>query len=70
VSRRKGSKQVGEILTVAQAQGWFIRQGKRAGHIQAMSPDRRTIITVSSTPSDKRAVENIRADFKRAGVTF
>ena len=54
------------ILKQAEAAGWTImptRQGWRV-----MSPDGVNMVTMHGSSSDNRALHNIKADFKRAGL--
>jgi hypothetical protein len=55
-----------DIIDLAQQKGWRVKTGN--GHKQVFSPDGKSIVTVAGTPSDYRALLNIKADFKRAGL--
>lgn len=68
MSRRKAQREVDELVATAVLQGWTSRSGGK--HYVLRSPDGVSTVTVSKTPSDFRAVLNIRADLRRAGVQF
>jgi hypothetical protein len=55
------------LITAAVDQGWRYDESSR-GHVRLYSPDGRTIIGTSGTPSDHRAAKNFRSRLKRAGV--
>jgi len=56
------------ILRALTAQGWSFKRGRR-NHIQAISPDKSMpIVLMASTPSDLRALANIRAMLRRSGA--
>jgi hypothetical protein len=61
------SQEVDKMLSRAITMGWRV---KRTGgnHIKAMSPDGNSVVVISGTPSDHRAIMNIRAAFRRAGL--
>lgn len=67
MSRRKAQREVDELVAIAVLQGWSSKLGGR--HYMLRGPDGQTV-TVSKTPSDWRAVKNIRADLRRAGVVL
>jgi hypothetical protein len=51
----------------ALALGWRILPLK-SGHERWLSPDGKTQVLVSGTPSDHRAMKNALADLRRAGL--
>ena len=61
-------KDVRELARIAAAQGWRVeRTGKH--HLRWVPPDRgRRVIYSGSTPSDYRAIRNIRAMLRREGL--
>lgn len=66
MSRLKAQREVDQLVAAAVLNGWVCRSGGK--HYVLRSPDGVTTVTVSKTPSDFRAVRNIRADLRRAGV--
>lgn len=48
--------------------GWNYRQSRRNSHWRITGPDGQVIYT-SASPSCSRALNNIRADLRRAGAT-
>jgi hypothetical protein len=59
-------KAVKAMLAAAAKQGCDVR--RRHGHFVVKPPRSRSIIVVSVTPSDPRAVLNARAQLRRSGV--
>lgn len=61
-------KDVRQIIELCQQHGWRVRHGK---HWIVYSPiaGKRPVF-IGSTPSDHRALLNIRARLRRAGATF
>lgn len=58
---------VSDIMAEVQRQGWrVVRDG--GGHYKFYSPCGKHIVVVAVSPSDHRAVKNIRARFRRAGA--
>ena len=57
------------IIKVAKRQGWTVIQSRRNCHWKFKSPNPRvpTIFT-SSSPSDYRAIRNLTASLRRAGL--
>ena len=47
-----------------EAAGWRRKPGRK--HVKMLAPDGRTIMVVSATPSDWRALTNMRALAKKA----
>ena len=61
------SDETNRFISAAIAQGWRYEESAK-GHVRLLSPDGKTIIGHSGTPSDHRAGKNFRARLKRAGV--
>ena len=62
-------KEVREIVKEAERQGW--RRGELAsGHVQLLSPDRVTIVTLAGTPSGGRWRANAIAKLRQGGVQW
>jgi hypothetical protein len=60
------AKDFQELAEIAASQGWRIEQRKNA-HLSWISPQGLKVFS-SFTPSDKRAVKNLRRDLKRYGL--
>jgi predicted RNA binding protein YcfA (HicA-like mRNA interferase family) len=61
---------IAEILQeLVEVHGWRVVRTK-SSHWQCYSPDGKTIVWHSSTPSDYRATKNFKAELRRAGVKF
>lgn len=58
----KARKQIIKSLT---RQGWKIVHGKK--HVKCYSPDGETIVTMATTASDHRALQNTKARLRRGG---
>jgi hypothetical protein len=65
VSSRKELK---KLLAAAQAQGWRVEIGR--GHFKLYAPDGIGRVTISGTPSDRRAFANTIAYTRRHGVEW
>ena len=61
------NKELAKLKAEAEAQGWRI-EVRKAGHLTWYSPAGGFVIT-SATPSDRRAIMNIRRDLRRYGLT-
>ena len=62
-------KEISTLVNAAEKAGWKVRKNSRGGHIMFYPPDKsKEVITVSSSPSDYRAIVNIRRDLKKAGL--
>lgn len=62
------NKEIRILLKIARQQNWRIDgQGK---HLRWFSPDGISIVVTGSTPSDHRALANIKRDLRRAGLKF
>jgi hypothetical protein len=62
VSSRKDVK---KLFAAAQAQGWRVEVGR--GHFKLYAPDGVGRVTISGTPSDRRALANAIAYMRRHG---
>lgn len=61
------NKDLRVIIEALLDQGWRIEKGN-GGHIKAYPPDKTMpIVVMASTPSDARAIKNIRAMVRRSG---
>lgn len=56
-----------QLARLAESLGWVIRR-TGGGHFQWLSPDGTTIIVTHGTASDWRALRNMKAQLRRAGV--
>ena len=54
-----------QIIKSLRRQGWRIEEGTK--HIKCFSPDGETIVTMGRTPSDHRAVRNLKARLRKGG---
>lgn len=55
-----------KLIAQARRAGWRVTKTTR-GHWKFWSPDGKHAVVASGTPSDRRAVANLRAQLKRAG---
>lgn len=62
-------KDLKAILAEAEKQGWRVELQK-GGHYKLYSPDGQGIVTVGSTPSDRRSLLNTIAYMRRYGFTW
>jgi hypothetical protein len=63
---RLTNKELGELIADAEEQGWVV--GRRTnGHLKWVSPKGEVVFS-SSSPSDPRAVSNIKRDLFRYGL--
>jgi hypothetical protein len=60
------SKELNELIKQAEAQGWTIVKTNRS-HIKWLSPVTNGVVFTSSTPSDGRALANIKRDLRVNG---
>jgi hypothetical protein len=58
---------LGRWKRLAERAGWRVDQGG-GGHWKWFAPDGRTIIVTPATPGQGRAIRNVRADLRRAGL--
>lgn len=62
-------KDIKKIMREAERQGWRIVHGGK--HIKAYPPDpSQSMVTVSSTASDRNAVKSILRDLRRRGFEW
>jgi hypothetical protein len=59
------NKELGELVAEAEGQGWVVIR-RVNNHLKWISPVGQTVFT-SGTPSDVRAVKNIKRDLARFG---
>jgi hypothetical protein len=60
-------KDVKQLIKVAEQQGWTVT---RTGtlHLRWQAPDGRVLFRNGTSPSDRRAVANLRSDLRRLGL--
>lgn len=58
------NREIKQIVRDAEDRGWTRELG-RNGHIKLRHPVTNKLVVMSSTPSDVRALKNIRAELKR-----
>lgn len=62
------NKELRQIKRIAEAQGWTVFRTK-GGHYRWVPPRRDVpFVVTASTPSDSRAVKNIKARLRKAGL--
>jgi predicted RNA binding protein YcfA (HicA-like mRNA interferase family) len=54
-----------DILKLAEQHGWSV-EGTKNGHLRLRHEQASGVVIVSSTPSDPRALANLRSDLRRA----
>lgn len=54
------------LVAKAQKAGWKLER-RPSNHLWLLSPDGKTIISFSGTPSDRRAIHQLRSQLRRAG---
>lgn len=59
-------KQLKQITDAAEAAGWKSKDTK-SGQMW-LAPDGKGKVTIHGTPSDHRAIKNLRSEFRRAGL--
>lgn len=62
------NKDVQQVTRALRKQGWHIGR-TRKGHMKLTSPLGRVVVT-PSTPSDRRAVLNMRAQLRKEGAVL
>jgi hypothetical protein len=60
------SKDVRKLFREAEARGWTVRR-RRSGHYVLEGPQNEKVFC-SGTPTDHRAIENMKKDLSRAGL--
>jgi hypothetical protein len=63
---KSSNKDINLLIRLAIAQGWSVVQ-RRNAHLKWIAPTGFVYFS-AFTPSDNRAIKNIRADLKRAGL--
>lgn len=66
MATRIGDKETARLARHAEAAGWTVDK-TRNNHIVFAAPTGQKVFT-SSTPGDKRATKNLRAQLRRAGL--
>lgn len=69
--RLKGrNKEIAQLARLAHENGWRVEptKGRTGNHLAWFSPDGASRIISASTPSDYRAVRNLRSRLRRAGL--
>jgi hypothetical protein len=62
-------KDLKTLLAEAEKQGWTVKLAK-SGHYKLYAPDGENIVTVGSTPSDRRTLRNTVALMRRYGFKW
>lgn len=63
------NKELRKIIRAVEARGWTVEEcGSK--HYRLKSPDGCSMVAISRTPSDQRAVKNILSDLRRAGCNL
>jgi hypothetical protein len=63
--RRGGSQEIEQLFRQLERQGWRVRWG--SGHPKLLAPSGEPVVMAAS-PSDHRAMKNLRARLRRAGA--
>ena len=61
-------KELKSLLELATQQGWQVER-RNSNHYKLIAPNGKVVFT-SSTPSDNRAILNIKRDLKSAGLVI
>lgn len=61
------SKEMKKLFRAVKDHGWRVRR-RRNNHFLLLSPDGEEKVFCSGTPSDHRAVDNVKSDLARAGL--
>lgn len=61
-------KELKSLLNLAVKQGWVVEQ-RSNNHYKLIAPNGKVVFT-SSTPSDRRAIENIKRDLRANGLVI
>lgn len=59
------NKEVQQIVQEAEARGWVVERVRKGKHGKLIHPSGLRFVCISSTPSDHRAVKNLRAMIAR-----
>jgi hypothetical protein len=62
------TKELKSLLELATQQGWRVEQ-RNTNHYKLVAPNGKVVFT-SSTPSDRRAIENIKRDLRSGGLVI
>lgn len=63
------SPEINDLIDTVVEQGWRVEKGRK--HVKVYPPDKsRPIVTIPSTPSDRRAVANVRSQLRRSGAVL
>lgn len=62
-------KEIHALIKLAIESGWRVEPTK-GGHYKWTAPERLGIFFSSSTPSDNRAIANIKGDLRRLGLNI
>lgn len=60
------NKHMKKIIRGVEALGWTVEPCK-SGHFRLKSPDGTSMVIISKSPSDQRALQNVLSDLRRAG---
>ena len=62
------SKEMKALIKSAEDQGWEVRK-QRGGHIRLKPPNRKNgMVFAATTPSDPRALLNVKKEMQRRGL--
>ena len=56
-------REVRQLVRDLERHGWTVKQGK---HVKLTPPGGGRVVSISCTPSDKRAMQNILSDCRKA----
>lgn len=59
-------QEVRELVRDLERQGWRV-EARKGGHLVAYSPDGKTMVTLPSTPGDRRWRQNAISQLRRGG---
>lgn len=60
-------REIHDLRQLAESHGWVVTY-TGSGHLRFKPPDGGAVIFAPSTPSDRRAVLNVRAQLRRQGL--
>ena len=66
VTRLVRDKALSDLLAEATRQGWRIERERK--HVKCLAPDGHTMVVVGYSGHGNRALENARAELRRAGL--